>query len=111
LLRELDLGEIVDGDSRGTALAGLEVRNLTRDIRGQLGLPPDTHGVVITGVPPDSTAAAAGLEEGDVIQELNRRPVRNLTDFKRLTSKLGKQDSVLLLVNRRGSKLFVVIRP
>ena len=94
-----------------TALSGLEARNLTPDISQQLGLPPTLAGVVITGVSPDSAAADAGVQPGDVILEVNRQAVRSVTDLKRINNKLSKNESVLLLINRRGGKLFLAIKP
>ena len=104
-------GETVQGDGTNTALAGVEVRNLTPQIARQLGLPPATAGVVIAGVEQGSTAEEAGLQEGDVIMEINRQPTRNIGDFKRLSGKLSKKDSTLLLINRQGRKLFIAIQP
>jgi len=103
--------ETVQGDGPSTALAGVEVRNLTAEIARQLGLPAGTVGVVIAGVDEGSAAEEAGLQEGDVILEINRQPVRNLADFKRLSGKLSKQGSTLLLINRQGRKLFIAIQP
>lgn len=97
-----------EGDN--TALAGLELRNLTPDIAGRLGLPPDTKGVVITDVDPESSAAQAGLRTGDLITEINREPVRDLDDYKRIIAKLGQDDDPLLLVRRRDGKFFVIIK-
>ena len=94
-----------------TALSGLEARNLSPDIARQLGLPATLAGVVITGVSPDSAAADAGVQPGDVIVEVNRQVVRSVTDLKRINSKLSKNESVLLLINRRGGKLFLAIKP
>jgi serine protease Do len=94
-----------------TALSGLEARNLTPDIAQQLGLPGTTTGVVVTRVEADSAAAAAGLQPGDVIIEVNRERVRSVADLKRINGKLSKNESVLLLVNRRGGKLFLAIKP
>jgi serine protease Do len=104
-------GETAEGDGKDTALAGVEVRNLTPDIARQLGLPPGTVGVVIAGVEQGSAAEEAGLQEGDVIMQINRQPVRNIGDFKRLAGKLSKKDSSLFLINRQGRKLFIAIRP
>jgi serine protease Do len=104
-------GDTVQGDGKDTALAGVEARNLTPDIARQLGLPPGTTGVVIAGVEQGSAAEEAGLQEGDVIMQINRQPVRNIGDFKRLSGKLSKKDSTLLLINRQGRKLFIAIRP
>lgn len=115
--------EIAQGDAEETiesgeeagaaksALAGIEIRNLTPDIARQLGLNPGTKGVVVTGLAPDSPAAAAGVEPGDVILEINRQPVRSVADVKRISSKLSKKDGALLLINRRGGKLFLAIKP
>ena len=103
--------ESAQGDGADAALAGIEVRNLTPDIARQLGLPGGTAGVVISGVESGSAAEAAGLQEGDVILEINRHAVRNIVEFKRLTAKLPKKGNVLLLINRNGQKLFVAIQP
>jgi serine protease Do len=94
-----------------TALSGLEARNLTPEIAHQLGLQAATAGVVITGVAPDSAAAEAGVQPGDVILEVNRQRVRSVADLKRINDKLSKAESVLLLINRHGGKLFLAIKP
>lgn len=104
-------GEAVQGDGKNTALAGVEVRNLTPEIARQLRLPPGTSGVIISGVEQGSAAEEAGLQEGDIILEINRQPVRNIGDFKRLSGKLSKKTSTLLLINRQGRKIFIAIQP
>ena len=104
-------GETAQGDGTDTALAGVEVRNLTSDIARELGLHAGISGVVITGVEQGSAAEEAGLQEGDVIMEINRHPVHNIADFKRMSSKLSKKDSTLLFINRHNQKLFIVIQP
>ncbi|MFL6652512.1 MAG: DegQ family serine endoprotease [Sulfurifustaceae bacterium] len=101
-------GEGAEGKS---ALAGMDVRNITPDIARQLGLPPTTKGVVVTGLEPDSAAAGAGVEPGDIILEVNRQAVRSVADLKRISAKLSKKDGTLLLINRRGSKLFLAVKP
>jgi serine protease Do len=87
---------------------GIEVDNLTPEISRELGLPPGTHGVVVSAVDGASSAAEAGLQRGDVIEEVNRKPVDNVTTFDQAMNKAGK-DSVLLLVNHGGSTRFVVL--
>ncbi|MHB8741492.1 MAG: DegQ family serine endoprotease [Sulfuricaulis sp.] len=94
-----------------TALAGVDVRDLTADIARQLGLHAEISGVVIADVDQGSAAEDAGLQEGDVIMEINRHPVHNIADYKRISSKLSKTDSVLLFINRHGQELFIVIQP
>lgn len=110
-----DMAQVESGTAQSegtdTALSGVEVHNLTSDIMRQLGLHAGISGVVIIGVEPGSAAGEAGVKEGDVIMEINRHTVHNIADFKRLTSKLSKNDSALLFINRQGQKLFVAIQP
>ena len=58
------------------------MQNLTPDLAQQLNLPPGTKGVVVTQVDPSSPAASAGLDRGMVIQEVNHKPVNNITQYK-----------------------------
>ncbi len=89
------------------ALAGVSVDNLTPDAARQLNLPPSTSGVVVTDVDPSSPAADSGLHPGDVIQEVNRKPVRNRSEYEAAVRNAGKDP--LLLVNRGGNTLFVAV--
>lgn len=96
--------------SENTALAGLEVRDITLEIVERLGLPPDSTGVVVTEVDPNSGAATAGLRPGDLITEINRKAVRDMDDFRRITGKLDKDEEPLLLVKRRNGKFFLILK-
>ena len=87
------------------ALEGVTVGNVTEDAVQQLGLPAYTKGVVVTGIDPASPVADSGLQQGDVIQEVNHQPVTNVADFDQAIRKAGKDP--LLLVNRQGSTLFI----
>lgn len=92
------------------ALQGVQVQNLTASIARDLGIPASTPGVVVSSVDPSSAAAAADLERGDIIQEVNRKPVRNVAEYN--TALSGAHDqSVLLLVKRDSQTRFVVIEP
>jgi serine protease Do len=91
---------------RGTALEGVAVENLTPDIARQLNLPPQTRGVVVVQVRPE-TAAATGLQRGDVIEEVNRRSVSTVGEYEQAIRQAGGE--VLLLVNRGGSSSYIVI--
>jgi serine protease Do len=92
------------------ALEGVQVENLSSDIAQQLNLPPGTRGVVITRVDPDSTAAETGLQRGDIIQEVNRKAVNNVEQF-RAAIRAAANQPLLLLINRGGSSSYVVISP
>jgi serine protease Do len=87
------------------ALDGVEVSNLNPQTAEELNLPPSTTGVVVSSVDPSSKMADSGLREGDVIQEVNHQPVKNLSEFQSAIRKAG--DDPLLLVNRGGRTLFI----
>jgi len=87
------------------ASAGIEVGNLTPQIAQQLHLAPTTTGVVVKHVDPSSPLADSGLRAGDVIQEVNHQPVKNVSDFHNAMHK--DATNPLLLVNRGGRTLFV----
>ena len=69
------------------------------------------RGVVVTEVDPDGPAAEAGLRRGDVIAEVNRRPVHNAAQYDKAVRSSGKGKSVLFLVRRGDNTIFLAIRP
>jgi serine protease Do len=87
------------------ALDGVSVQNLTPQVARQLNLPAGAGGVVVSEVSPASAAASAGLKQGDVIQEVNRRPVKNVAEFEAAVR--NSKDGTLLLVNRDGHTIYI----
>jgi serine protease Do len=102
--------KVASAEVTGAALEGVQVQDLSSDISQQLNLPAGTHGVVVTSVDPSSAAAAAQLNRGDVIQEVNHKPISNTSDYQQALSGIGKQP-VLLLVNHGGVTGYVVVEP
>ena len=96
-----------DGDH---AFAGLAVQELDRETAKELGLKGKAQGVVVTSVEPDSGAEQAGLMAGDVIREINRQPVISVKDFEKVSAAVKKGEHVLILINRRGSSLFLTAK-
>jgi serine protease Do len=97
-----------EGGEKG-ALNGLSVQALTPDLRRELQLPEGTTGVVITDVDSDSPAAAAGLDQGVVIVQVNHKPVNTVAEFNRAVRDGASKDSTLLLVRQGGGTRFVVV--
>jgi serine protease Do len=89
------------------ALQGITVENVTAQTARQLRLPATAAGVVVTNVDPASKAAESGLKRGDVIQEVNHKPVRNTSDFE--SAMRHATDATLLLVNRQGSTMYLAV--
>ena len=96
-----------DMGSSDQGLAGLAVQELDRETAQELGLKGNPKGVVVTSVEPDSEAERAGLMPGDVIREINRKPVASMKDYDRVASDLKKGQNVLVLINRRGASLYL----
>jgi serine protease Do len=97
----------VDVGERDYALAGVSVEDLDQNTARELGLNRNAQGVVVTRVEPDSGAEKAGLIPGDVIREVNRRPVKSVKDFEKISLDMKKGNSLLILINRRGNALFL----
>ena len=89
---------------------GIAVQNLTPEIAKGLGLKKET-GVVVSQVEPGSPASDAGIQTGDVIREVNRKPVKDVEDFVQKIEKVKDQDNVLLFVQRGQNNLFAAVTP
>jgi Do/DeqQ family serine protease len=96
------------GGAQGAPTLGVGVVPLTPEIASELGLRRGTQGVVIQSVEPDGPAAEAGLQPGDVIQEVNRQPVRTPEEMRSALQRSGNR-TPLLLINRRGQALYVPV--
>src|SRR5262249_55604366 len=82
---------------------GFAVRPLTRDLAEQLGYEGDS-GVVVSDVDPGTPAEEAGLQEGDLIKEINRRPVSGISDYREAIAAAKGGRAVLLLL-RHGDAM------
>ena len=101
-----------DGDqgAADTGKYGLTVEPLTPDIATRLGLKATDQGMVVSQVDPNGPAADAGIQQSDVIQEVNRQPVRNAGEFGAALERSGARPA-LVLVNRRGRTVYLTLRP
>jgi serine protease Do len=103
-------GAAEEGGGQGSAaLDGVEVRNITPQIRQELNLSEDASGVVVSSVDSGSTAGEAGLQRGDVIMEVDRKPVHNTREYEQALSHHKGKEGLLLLVNRQGTTIFMMI--
>jgi serine protease Do len=109
----ITVGELQDNEivasSEETEL-GLTAQPVTPDIAQSLGL-ERAEGLVISSVKPGSAAEEAGLRSGDVITQVNRRPVKNIEEYNREIARSEKGKPVLFLVRRGQSSLFLALKP
>ena len=94
-----------------TVFGGVAITNITDDIRSALNLSKDIQGAVIADIDPDSPAAKAGLREGDVIQEVNKQPVKSAKDLVAISKKLKSKEKILMRVYSQGRSSYVALEP
>jgi serine protease Do len=90
---------------------GLGLGDLTPDLRQQLRASDDVHGAVIEQVAPGSPADNAGLQQGEVITEVNRQPVHSVADVQKALASLPKDSDALVLVWSNAGSTFRVLHP
>lgn len=84
----------------GVAISAIS--NLDNDTKGYLGLGNSSSGLLVESVSPDSPAAKAGIERFDVIQEINKTPLKESIDLVDYIKKQKPGTVVTLLINRKG---------
>lgn len=89
------------------SLRGLTFVELTDLWRKTLTLPEKTQGVVVSDIDPDTPGVQAGLAQGDVIEEVNRKKVISLSELTALAEKA--EGDALLTVNRKGKETYITL--
>jgi serine protease Do len=95
---------------RTASRLGLDVRPVTPDVARELGLDA-ADGVVVASVERGSAGERAGVRRGDVIREIDRKPVKSVADFERLTRTLPAERPVTVRIERGGGTLYVALAP
>lgn len=106
--------DVASNDNDGAPQSGklgLAVSDLTADAKQQINAPDDLHGVVVQNVRPASPADDAGLQPGDVILEVDRRPTTSASQFVDQVHKDTNGKDLLLLVWSKGNASYRTIHP
>ena len=88
---------------------GLQLRDRLAESEGG-GEPAPAGGVLVSGVQPGSPAAASGIRGGDVILEMDRKPVASVADVKQVLAETDEESPLVLLVKRGEGSFYVVIK-
>ncbi len=99
------------GDNQPNGKIGLEVSNLTQQARQQFNVPDRVHGVVVQNVRPGSPADDAGIQPGDVILEVNRKPADSVSQFASDVQQNNSGQDLLVLVWSKGNASYRTIHP
>jgi serine protease Do len=101
-----------NGQGQGnTGKLGLAVDDLNQDARQQMNIPAEVHGAAVANVRPGSPAEDAGLQPGDVVVEVNRKPVTSAEQFANAIHSTPAGKDILLLVWSKGNDSYRVVHP
>ena len=90
-------------------LLGLQVQDITEELAESLKL-QGLEGVLVSDVVAGNPASEAGIRRGDVISEMNRSPVKNIGDYQNLLASVKKESSVLFLIKRGGTTIYIAVK-
>lgn len=103
-------GEVEEESKAVATELGLSVQTLTPELAEQFEWPLDERGVLITGVDSGGAAEDGGLRRGDLIKEVNHKPVQTVDDYKRQLKKAKQGESVLFLIKRGNQTFFATVK-
>ena len=103
-------GENPENQSKPSGKLGLDLRPVTPDEAKKLQLPDSSSGLLVLDVDPNGAAANEGIAKGDVILEVNRKPVETIQEMQSALEKSGDKP-ILLLVARRGQVSYLTVNP
>ena len=98
-----------NGGGVGNERFGLTLQPLNAETASRYGLEADDQGLLVTRVDPSGNAANAGIRQGDLIQEVNRQPVRTVADFGNAIRQSGSRPA-LVLVKRRNAVIYLTLK-
>ena len=108
LLEEFSEEKISHRNTPIPAELGMELTALDANWRRKLGI-RDLTGLVVVAVTAEGSAAVAGIESGDIITEVNRRPVKTPDDFYAALRQRPRGQSLLLVIKRSGEAVYLLL--
>jgi len=114
MIAEIRVGELKTAEEeyqpilKGELSYGMTLQEITPELAQQYDL-METSGLLIVNVENNSPAAEADLRSGDIILEIDRTPVKSIATFNRKIRQYKKGNTILFLINREGSTLFMTL--
>jgi serine protease Do len=103
------LGQMTPGAEAGSEL-GMTLRNLTPELRQQLGLGPGEKGVAVTGVEPGGLAGRAGIRKGDLVIGVGNTSISDVAGFRSAMEDHDLDQGVRFQLERDGVRRFVFLQ-
>lgn len=91
-------------------LDGVTVGDIDAEARRKYSVAENTKGVIVTEIDDESACYTAGVRVGDVILEIEKKPVTSANDAVEMSEQLKKEKKVLLRISRKGQIRFIVVK-
>ena len=88
---------------------GMRIEDLDASMARRFRLEDSESGVIVLEVSPSSAAAKAGVKPGDVIKRVGDKEIDSAREFRTAISRVNDEDSILLLIRRRGGSIFLPV--
>ncbi len=86
---------------------GVQVSDITPDIAGKYNVNPD-QGVIVNSVEPDSQGDKAGIQQGDLVVEINHQAVKSVSDYRKIIGGIKDGDSAQMYIKRPNGGFMVI---
>lgn len=106
---EMTEQRVASQEGKTSMIFGLTVDDITPQWKRQFGIKARA-GVVVIKVAPDSPADDAGIEPGDVIREVNKKAIRNLSDYKKAVAQIKENEAAVFLMNRGDQSFYISMK-
>jgi len=106
-----EVSEITPPEGKSNVLDGITVGDLDDSARAELKVPNDIKGVLVTDVAADSVGYDAGLRKGDIILDMDRKPLTSSDQAIAQGDKIEKTERVLLHVWSKGRTEYLALKP
>jgi len=104
-----DKETLAKSDAEEGGALGMVVSALTPELARRYNI-PERDGIVVINVDVESKADAAGIQEGDLVLEINHKPVKSVADYHQYIEDVKEGEVVSLLIRRRTGFFAVNIR-
>ncbi len=101
-----DNSDLANTSEPGEGKWGMQLHELSPQLKEQFGIKAE-QGVAVVGVDPESAAGEAGIRQGDIIVEVDRKEVKSIDDVKKIISRAKDKERLLLLVQRQDGKFYI----
>jgi len=102
-------GEEKVAQAQVTDPLGMQAQDITPELAQSLGLDAE-EGVLVSDVTAGQPAADAGIRRGDVISEIDRKPIANTADYNRAIGNIKAGRTVLFLIRRGGTTIYIAVK-